>query len=709
VTSGSIPAEDSQFSERAEVLYGIENSVRVIQNFFTNTKNTACLCLEADAPSLTLEIKEYRDILENIVIKRGIKMRYITEITKENLPYCKQLMNAVELRHLDNIKGNFAVNETDYMATTIMQKEKAIPKVIYSNAKEIVRQHQYFFEMLWQKAVPAEQKVKEIEEGVLLVETKVLDQADEIHDIIVKCMQTSNELSVCTVPDGLRLLHSEFFAEILQLSREQAAGKHRGIRLVTSIGNKDVEIVKSFLDAGILVRHVENLIPVNFAVSDKMLNATIERMSGGAQAQSLLISTEPLYVNHFKLIIDELWKNGVDAESRIRQLQHGTVQANIEIINNSEKALDRAWSLVASATHEVLLLFSTAKAFRRQAQKGGLKVIAGALKNGASVKILLPADEQIKETLDQLKVAAPQIEFRSIDKSMETQITILVVDEKECMLFELKDDGASDSVDAVGVTAYSGSKSIVLSYSAILQNLWKQAQLYEMISMQERVQKEFINIAAHELRTPIQPILGMADVLGSQFSDGVREKGEITKDELNIIIRNAKRLERLSSDILQITRIETGRLQLNIQEFNLDDVISPLVQDARKQTAGKNVEIEYKPSDIMITADRHRITEVIWNLLDNAVKFTNSGTISIVTGKDGDDKGLTVSVSDKGGGIPSEMVPRLFTKFATTSDKGTGLGLYIAKSIVEAHGGRMWAENNAGGEGAKFSFSLPMS
>jgi signal transduction histidine kinase len=100
---------------------------------------------------------------------------------------------------------------------------------------------------------------------------------------------------------------------------------------------------------------------------------------------------------------------------------------------------------------------------------------------------------------------------------------------------------------------------------------------------------------------------------------------------------------------------------------------------------------------------------VIWNLLDNAVKFTNSGTISIVTGKDGDDKGLTVSVSDKGGGIPSEMVPRLFTKFATTSDKGTGLGLYIAKSIVEAHGGRMWAENNAGGEGAKFSFSLPMS
>ena len=709
MTSGSVPAEDSQFSERAEVLYGIENSVRVIQNFFTNTKNTACLCLEADAPSLTLEIKEYRDILENIVIKRGIKMRYITEITKENLPYCKQLMNAVELRHLDNIKGNFAVNETDYMATTIMQKEKAIPKVIYSNAKEIVRQHQYFFEMLWQKAVPAEQKVKEIEEGILPVETKVLDQADEIHDIIVKCMQTSNELSVCTVPDGLRLLHSEFFAEILQLSREQAAGKHRGIRLVTSIGNKDVEIVKSFLDAGILVRHVENLIPVNFAVSDKMLNATIERMSGGAQAQSLLISTEPLYVNHFKLIIDELWKNGVDAESRIRQLQHGTVQANIEIINNSEKALDRAWSLVASATQEVLLLFSTAKAFRRQAQKGGLKVIAGALKNGASVKILLPADEQIKETLDQLKVAAPQIEFRSIDKSMETQITILVVDEKECMLFELKDDGASDSVDAVGVTAYSGSKSIVLSYSAILQNLWKQAQLYEMISMQERVQKEFINIAAHELRTPIQPILGMADVLGSQFSDGVREKGEITKDELNIIIRNAKRLERLSSDILQITRIETGRLQLNIQEFNLDDVISPLVQDARKQTAGKNVEIEYKPSDIMITADRHRITEVIWNLLDNAVKFTNSGTISIVTGKDGDDKGLTVSVSDKGGGIPSEMVPRLFTKFATTSDKGTGLGLYIAKSIVEAHGGRMWAENNAGGEGAKFSFSLPMS
>ncbi len=698
-------------TEKVEVQYGIENSVRIIQNFFSNVRKTACLCLESNAPSLTLEIKEYRDILNNTVVKRGIKLRYLTEITKENLPYCKQLMNVVELRHLDGIKGNFAVSETSYMATTIMQKEKPIPKVIYSNVPEIVEQNQYFFETLWKKAMPAEQKVKEIEEGILPIETKVLDQPDEIHNRIIKSMEISNELLICTVPNGMRLFHSEFFADILQVLKRHADGKHRGIRLVTTIQKEDLEIVKIFADAGIQIRHVQNLIPVNFAVSDKMLNATIEQMPAGLPAQSLLTSTEPLYVNHFRLIFEELWRNGVDAANRIRQMEQGHIEAHIDIINNSEQALDKAWSLVASAKEEVLLLFSTTNAFRRQAATGALQVVMRALKGGAKVKVLLPEDEQVEETIKQVKRAVPQAEFRSTDKSLETKITILVVDRKHCMLFELKDDTADNSFDAVGVTAYSSSKSIVLSYAAIIQNLWRQAELYEMMRMQERAQSEFINIAAHELRTPIQPILGIADLLESQFSDETKERGEITKDELALLIRNARRLERLSSDILEIARIETGQLRLNIREFNLNDAILPLVQDAKRQTEGKEVKIEYRPSNnnIMLRADKDRIAEVIWNLLDNAIKFTEKGTISITADRNDDSSQLlTVSVKDSGSGIDPEILPKLFTKFTSKSEKGTGLGLYICKNIVEAHGGRISAKNNEGGKGATFSFVLPI-
>jgi signal transduction histidine kinase len=230
------------------------------------------------------------------------------------------------------------------------------------------------------------------------------------------------------------------------------------------------------------------------------------------------------------------------------------------------------------------------------------------------------------------------------------------------------------------------------------------------------MQREFINIAAHELRTPIQPILGLVEILGLQFSedDGktTKEKGKITRDDLAILVRNAKRLERLSSNILDIARIESGTLHLNIQEFNLNDVLSPLVQDARnviKNTGKEDVITQYVPSDnnIVLKADKDRLSEVVWNLLDNATKFTEKGYISIASRKENNH--ITISVKDNGSGIDSDVLPKLFTKFVTKSEKGTGLGLYISKSIIEAHGGKIWAENNNDGKGATFTFTLPLA
>jgi signal transduction histidine kinase len=230
------------------------------------------------------------------------------------------------------------------------------------------------------------------------------------------------------------------------------------------------------------------------------------------------------------------------------------------------------------------------------------------------------------------------------------------------------------------------------------------------------MQKEFINIAAHELRTPIQPILVTAELLDLQFSSEqektTKEKGEITRDELAILVRNAKRLERLSSNILDIARIESGTLHLTIQEFDLNDVILPLVQDARNEIKNRGKEdviTQYAPSDINIVlkGDKDRLSEVVWNLLDNATKFTEKGAISVVTRKD--DNYITITVKDSGSGINSDVLPKLFTKFVTKSEKGTGLGLFISKSIIEAHGGKIWAENNNDGKGATFTFMLPLA
>ena len=253
----------------------------------------------------------------------------------------------------------------------------------------------------------------------------------------------------------------------------------------------------------------------------------------------------------------------------------------------------------------------------------------------------------------------------------------------------------------------------------------------EQLKMRDKAQQEFINVAAHELRTPIQPIISLSGVLLHKVKDG--ENHEL----IDVIFRSAKRLQRLSHDILDVTRIESGLLRLNKERFDLKQVISNTVDDYRNQIknsrrnirlvyvldkketweggdVGARQEQLYPPlqivdnNDIIIEADKGRIIQVVDNLLSNALKFTNEGTISISVERK--DSQAVVNVKDNGQGIDSGILPKLFTKFASKSQTGgTGLGLFISKSIVEAHGGKIWAENNADIRGATFSFSLPVN
>ena len=235
--------------------------------------------------------------------------------------------------------------------------------------------------------------------------------------------------------------------------------------------------------------------------------------------------------------------------------------------------------------------------------------------------------------------------------------------------------------------------------------------MYEDLKIHSRMQKEFIDVAAHELRTPIQPILGLTEILRSKTREDDDEQNKL----LDAVIRNAKRLQRLADDILDVTKIESQSLKLsNKQYFNLNDIIiNVLAYYQKEENDNKKRKIKllyyHNYENIYVEADKPRITQVISNLLRNALKFTNDGEICVNVGKDDIAKLILVSIRDTGAGIDPEILPRLFTKFATKSFEGTGLGLYISKSIVEAHGGRIWAENNSNGNGASFSFTLPLS
>ena len=242
----------------------------------------------------------------------------------------------------------------------------------------------------------------------------------------------------------------------------------------------------------------------------------------------------------------------------------------------------------------------------------------------------------------------------------------------------------------------------------------------EELKVHDKMQKEFINVAAHELRTPIMPIIGLSELLYNKVLNKNENnlKQETLKEYLQTLVRNAYRLQKLVEDILDVTKIESRIFKLNTELFELNEVISNVVTDFENNIKNKKskIQILYEPNrnKIFVNADKIRLTQVISNILDNSLKFTQEGFIIITTRittkeKDDDkDNKVIVIIKDSGIGIDNEILPKLFTKFVTKSNQGTGLGLFIVKKIIEAHGGKIWAENNSNGIGSTFYFTLPI-
>lgn len=534
------------------VLDGMQNAVKVIQLFYSRINNVSNLMTDANGPQAILEVKEYREILENL-IKQGIKRRLLTEITRENLAYCKQLANVLELRHFDGIKGNFAVSENEYMASAILYKNTPVPQIIYSNAKAIVEQHHYLFDTLWKRAIPGDRKIDELEHNI-----------------------------------------------------------------------------------------------------------------------------EPEFV---------------------------------EVISDGERVAELIMDFAKSVKKEAEFILPTEETMKRIEKLGVWDYLITAAKKGAEIRVITPLTAENHDLARKIMSSSSSIK---ILEGPPSSAGLLIQDEARYMRTEDKDPDAADASDAVGMAIYSNSRNGVTSFKSFFQTLWRQGRLYEelkaakeKLELQDKMQREFINIAAHELRTPIQPILGMADLIESTLTEDKEIK--VTKDDMALIIRNAKRLERLSSDILEIARIESGTLQLNKEQFSMRDVITAAVNDLKRQELvnernGK-LTIDCNLTDISVTADREKVSQVIANFLTNAAKFTKDGVIAIDCRREGDH--AVISVKDTGSGIDPGIVPRLFTKFATKSEQGTGLGLYISKNIIETHGGKIWASNNEG-KGATFAFELPI-
>jgi len=601
-----MPSSSSSIKEIDEqttiVLYDPENIMKSALQLFSQVKERIDVCADYKAPSSHHTIKPLWNAIEGLKF-RGVRTRFITEVTDKNIFYCKELIKIVdELRHLDEVKGNFGIADgIEYRASPTAEENKPPSQYVISNVKTIVEQQQYFFDMLWTKSISANQRIMEIEKGLERHFIKTIDNPIKIQKIFLD---------------------------------------------ITSSASFEILIVFATFDEFV----------------NKIKNGIVELFSKLSTSKRVMI----------KLLIP------YPSSSNTSYGKYVFTNGNNNIKEKIEKIL--------------------------------------------------------KQYNDQQQIHH-KVQLRFLEQPLQTKVTILIVDKKHSLVIESdkeKDktltlektkeeekeiNNNTKYLQSQGLCVFSNSESTLSSLSSIFEILWRQIDLYEELrdvykelEIRDEAQKEFISIAAHELRNPIQPILGISEILHS------KAEYSTNREHLEVIVRNARKLHKLAEDILNVTKIEKQSFRLNKELFSIKETILNAIQECKNQISriDGNIDIIYKPLDqefdiISINGDKGKISQVIINLIINAIQFIEkeNGLITIIGERKGNQ--ILLSVKDNGTGISPEIFPKLFSKYVSKSNMGNGLGLYISKNIIEAHDGKIWAKNNENEKGATFSFSLPIS
>lgn len=529
-------------NEKTEIVFGEDAVLNKWTQCAYNTNDEINIYADVTGHALSTSLNSYLDTLQYLK-EKGVKIRCITEISETNIRSCKLLMDVVpDMRHLDGLRGAFGVTDREYLATaTAHQKEKPVSHAIYSNVRELIDVQKHIFETLWNKSIPGERKIKEIEDG-----------------------------------------------------------------------------------------------------------------------------TEPEF---------------------------------LEVMNDSKRSTEIIINLADSITKEALVLLPNSKSMIRLHKLGIVgKLFDASRDKNAKIRIICPINDENKGLVDHLSIIAPNIKVLD---GTEGETGMIVIDNSKFFIAEVK--GLSNEfAKTIGFGLFSNSTAIIKSIRSFFEVLWKSDELNEKLKNHEKLQAEFINIASHEMKTPIQSILTYSELLCAE-----PEKNSTFEEA---ILRNASRLKLLSNNLLDLTRIQSNTLVIRKEKFDITGLISTIIDDFRNQIRinmeNQNVDLKFEyGGQLFIRADKERIVQAVTNIVNNAVKFTEKGTIHVVLKNERDR--VIVSVYDDGPGIDPEIMPNLFTKFTTKHHSGTGVGLYISKKIIEAHDGQIWARNRSNGNGSIFAFSLP--
>jgi two-component system, OmpR family, sensor histidine kinase VicK len=565
--------------------------------------------------------------------------------------------------------------------------------------------------------------------------TQVLYGEQSITNTLSQFLSRQNGIDLCS--------DSKTIAQIIEIYKSTIPSHNTRpeikVRFLTDINKDNISLYKELVKITKEVRHLEG-IKANFAVRNKEYVGIVslkkesrqqEESQLSPQSQSHIIySNVSGIIEQHQYLFNSLWEKAMPAEHRIIELEEGKQAEFFDVVTDNKKIAQILIDLINTAANEIVLLLPNDKALVRIDRLGIIDSLVKASQNKGVIKIICPLSKENLQIQKKIADNAPDI---LILNGANSRHGLYIVDNRKFLRVELVKPEAESFSEAIGFAVYSNNERSAELFRWMFELLWNNRIANEESSRIYQMEQEFVNIAAHELRSPAQSILGYSELLlgDSKYRDDNEYRS------LGAIYRNSMRLSKLTKDLLDLARIENQVLKLYKQRFNLKQVIELVIEDIqrRKQALNLgtnsgdsegNVKImllpliggkEYDSSaDVVIEADMEWIVQVLTNVLDNALRFTRKNStisVSMQIEEYGKNRDVVVNVRDNGTGIDREIMPKLFTKYTTRSSsisgtKGLGLGLYISRNIIEAHGGRIWAKNNSTGEGATFSFSLPL-
>ena len=705
-------------SDIVELLQDNENVITRLVELIKKTRDGLDISIDLDSLAFLMENNLFSENCINL-LNNGGTIRCLVDSSVQNSMYSRNLLKIVsELKHIDKIDGITVISESQYLKVICHKTTPDIFDALHSTNSHILLIAQSSFDTLFYNATPVREHLSQNDyrdELNPLPTTLRFKINDDISEQMRLFIDHSDHLCIYSSIGGMLFGYQNYYDNFSVIHEKQRNGGHKGIRWITNIRNKnDLKLVKSLKDRGIWIRHVNDNPPFDFALSNKYFGSIIERTADGKMiVDNLMMNDDRANLLFYSMIFEKIWAAGIDSDERIREIENET-QDKIDIVHQPSQALHRIYELCTLARSEILIIMPSSNGFYRTEMADGFKNLNKIGAKGVKIRILTVTNLDVVHEMNKIKAKYPNILFRDLDPSIPSFSRINIFDKKDTVIWEVKDDNQQKFTDALGTALFIESIKTSETCAAIFDSLWNQSEVYtrlkkshEKLRTEDRMQIKFMDLVAHELRTPLQSILGLTELLNNE----IQNKNQ--NFVLGIIITNARKLQRLSENILDVTRLEGNTMFLNKESFNLNELVKSIVIDIDKvMEYNKSIIFEYKDfeKDYMVFADKFRIGQVILNLIDNSIRFiAKKGTIIISLSETviHSKEIVVLSITDDGESLNPEILSKLFNKFASDSYYGAGLGLYLCKRILEAHGGRIWAKNNKDREGCTFSFGIP--